>query len=144
MWFCTLLFFLASGWTLRRCTQNTRVSQKHCLLCCLYKTSSCLHISACCGLPYRFQLVVIVWLAEEYFAGSPASLTRSLSPNSVNNTNDLDIGSRLYHLVSNILFILSSGNCSLLQDRIVCTCQMSNVNLYSAFSSKPLMLYNVL
>jgi len=44
-----------------------------------------------------------VWCTEEYFAGSPASLTRSLSPNSVNNTNDLDIGNRLYHLVRNPL-----------------------------------------
>jgi len=51
---------------------------------------------------------VIVRCTAEYFSGSPASLTRSLSPNSVNSTNDIDIGNRLYHLV--IIRLFTSGD----------------------------------
>jgi len=48
---------------------------------------------------YYSVILFFVCFTEEYFAGSPASLTRSLSPNAINNTNDTDAGSRLYHLV---------------------------------------------
>lgn len=44
-----------------------------------------------------FPIATLTLSVEEYFSGSPASLTRSLSPNAVHV--DVDTGSRSYHLV---------------------------------------------